>query len=192
MRKIVVMNWYSLDGFFTDLDNPAVPSWVIPDPEVDKTFQKFVSPDTMIFGRITYAQFEAHWPAVARDESAPPAMRHMAQALNNMKKIVFSKTLQNVTWQNSVLLKDNLFEEVSKLKQEVGKDIVIFGSGTIVQQLTDFKLIDEYVLSVVPTIVGTGKPMFSVTNNIDLELLEAIQFKSGIVILHYKIKHNSS
>ena len=102
-----------------------------------------------------------------------------------MTKVVFSKTLKEVTWENSKLVKGDVTKEVSKLKQGEGLDIVIFGSGTIVQQLTDEGLIDEYLIAVTPVILGAGKPLFKDVKKINLELLETRNFKSGNVLLHY-------
>lgn len=95
---------------------------------------------------------------LASDPKAPQDLKKISNELNEMKKLVVSKTLSEVTWKNSALIDGNLAEEVKKIKQADGKDIVIFGSGTIVQQLTAEQLIDEYLLCITPVILGTGNP----------------------------------
>jgi dihydrofolate reductase len=101
--------------------------------------------------------------------------------------IVFSKTLKEVTWQKSKLVEGNLIKEIHKLTQGEGPDIVIFGGGTIVQQLTNEGLIDEYLIAVMPVILGTGKSLFKNVKKCNLELLEARDFNSGNVLLHYRL-----
>src|SRR3990172_9106801 len=98
-----------------------------------------------------------------------------------------SKTMKEVTWENSKLLHGNLIEEVKKLKQGSGASIVIFGSGTIVQQLSNEGLIDEYVLTVTPVVLGTGKPLFKDVKKLDLKLLGTRSFNSGNVLLRYAL-----
>jgi dihydrofolate reductase len=105
-----------------------------------------------------------------------------------MTKIVFSKTLTEVTWENSKLVKGNVTEEVRRLKQGKGSGITIFGSGTIVQQLTSEGLIDDYWFIATPVVLGTGKPLFAGVRKLDLELLDTRNFKSGNVVLHYKTR----
>ena len=156
MRKVIVFNRVSLDGFFAGPKGESH-EWFINDHEVDKAAHKMMQPDTILFGRKTYQIFENYWPKVATDPNAPKEARSTAEELNDMTKLVFSKTLKEVTWQNSTLMKGNLADEVRKLKQGNGPDMVVFGSGTIVQQLTDEGLIDEYLLVVTPVILGAGK-----------------------------------
>jgi dihydrofolate reductase len=140
----------------------------------------------MLLGNTTYTLFENSWPPIARDPTAPEAMRDLAEEINRMTKLVFSKTRKEVTWENSKLFPGNLIEEVKKRKQENGTDIIIFGSGSIVQQLANEGLIDEYLLIVTPVVLGTGKPLFKDVNKLNLQLLQARDFKSGNVLLRYR------
>jgi dihydrofolate reductase len=103
-----------------------------------------------------------------------------------MTKVVFSKTLREVTWVNTRLVKDDLLGEVKKLKGGAGPDITIFGSGTVVGQLAHEALIDEYLIIVTPVVLGTGKPLFKDVKNMNLALIESRKFDSGNVLLHYK------
>jgi dihydrofolate reductase len=178
-----MFNRVSVDGFFAGPNGEI--DWFVMDPNVDKALHEMMQPDTILFGRVTYQLFESHWPKVATDPNAPKEARIIANELNQMTKVVFSKTLKKVTWENSKLVKGNLAKEVRKLKQGNGHDIVIFGSGTIVQQLTAEGLIDEYLFVVTPVILGAGKPLFKDVKKLNLELLETRDFKSGNVLLTY-------
>jgi dihydrofolate reductase len=193
MRKVIVFNRVSLDGFYAGADGSI--DWFVRDPEVDKYVRdpqgdkaahEMMQPDTVLFGRVTYQQFESYWPTVAKDPGAPKEARSMANDLNQMTKVVFSKTLKEVTWENSRLVKGDVTQEVRKIKQGNGPDIIIFGSGTIIQQLASEGLIDEYLILVTPVILGTGKLMFKDVKKFNLKLLKAKDFKSGNVMLHYR------
>ncbi len=189
MRKVVMLNRVSIDGFFAGPNGEI--DWFIRDPEVDEAAHGVGQADTILFGRVTYQMFESVWPKIAVDPNAPQDARTTANEINEMTKVVFSKTMKQVTWANSKLLKGNPAAEVSKLKQGNGPGMIIFGSGTIVQQLTEAGLIDEYLLVVTPVVLGTGKPLFQGVNKRDLELLETKDFKSGNVLLHYRIGKKS-
>jgi dihydrofolate reductase len=128
---------------------------------------------------------KSYWPT-------PDAIRNnpaMAEVMNNIQKIVFSRTLQSVQegplWKNVRLLHEIKPEEIVKLKDQVGKDIAILGSGTIVQQLSNLGLIDEYRFLVNPIILGAGKSLFANVEKTKLKLLQARTFKNGIVWLCY-------
>ncbi|NGM82053.1 dihydrofolate reductase family protein [Paenibacillus sp. 7124] len=184
MRKIVLFNNISVDGYYAGPGGEI--DWFIHDPEVNQAAHERMSPDTVLFGRATYQMFEGYWPHVAANPKAPEGARRMANELNQMTKVVFSSTLQEVSWMNSRLLSGNLQEEVRRLKEGEGADITIFGSGTIVQQLAKAGLIDEYLLVLTPVVIGNGKPLFIDAGKMKLELLEARSFSSGIVLLHYR------
>ncbi|MEK3912187.1 dihydrofolate reductase family protein [Paenibacillus sp. FSL H7-0331] len=185
MRKVIVFNSVSIDGYFAGPNGEV--DWFIHDPAVDKAAHEMMNPDTILFGKATYQMFENYWPHVARDPHASEGARIMANELNQMTKVVFSKTLKEVTWENSKLFHGNLAEEVRKLKQEKGADMTIFGSGTIVQQLANEGLIDELLIVATPVVIGTGKPLFKDVKEMKLVLLETKHFDSGIVVLHYRI-----
>jgi len=187
MRKIVMANWVSIDGFFAGPNGEI--DWIVRDPEVDKAWHEIgdMQADTLLSGRLSYQGFESFWPQVAKDPNAPEPMRKLADEMNQLTKVVFSKTMKEVTWENSKLLHGNLIEEVKKLKQGSGASIVIFGSGTIVQQLSNEGLIDEYVLTVTPVVLGTGKPLFKDVKKLDLKLLGTRSFNSGNVLLRYAL-----
>lgn len=183
-----MFNRVSVDGFFAGPNGEI--DWFIADHELDRALHEMrqpnaALPDMVLLGRVTYQLFESVWPKVAADPEAPREARAIADELNQMTKVVFSKTLKEVTWENTRLVKGNVAEEVSRLKQEKGSDILIFGSGTIVRQLTAEGLIDEYLFAVTPVILGIGKPLFKDVKKSNLKLLETRSFKSGNVLLRY-------
>lgn len=139
---------------------------------------------TILFGRTTYQLFESFWPVALKDPKTSEDNRKVAQNINDLEKIVFSSTLEKVTWNNSKILKNIDSEEIKKLKQEPGKDMVVFGSGTIVQAMTNLNLIDEFRLMINPVILGQGKPMFKdMKDKVNLKLLNTKTFKNGNVLL---------
>src|SRR5262245_31613157 len=148
MRRIIVLNRISLDGFFAGPNGEI--DWFLQDPEVDQAAHEKMNPDTLLLGRVTYQMFEGYWPKVPYEPNATDGLVKLANELNEMQKVVFSNTLKNVTWVNSELMDGDLLTTVKDLKQSVGADIAIFGSGSVVQQLTDVGLIDEYLLIVTP------------------------------------------
>ena len=192
MRRIVMFNWVSIDGFFAGPNGEM--DWIIRDPEVDKALRESgtdssgsasMGSDTMLLGNVTYTMFENSWPNIAKDPNAPEEMHKMAEEVERMTKVVFSQSRKEATWENSKLFSGNLVEEVQKLKQGEGSSILIFGSGTIVQQLTDAGLIDEYFIAVTPVVLGKGKQLFSDVQKRNLQLKESRQFESGNVLLRY-------
>ncbi len=107
--------------------------------------------------------------------------------LNSMRKIVFSRTLEKVEWNNSTLRKEIVPDEIAKLKQESGKDMLIYGSASVVSALTNLGLIDEYQLLVHPVILGSGKPLFKgIQKQVNMKLTSTRTHPSGIVVLYYQ------
>jgi dihydrofolate reductase len=199
MRRIVMFNRVTADGFFAGPDGNL--DWVVPDEELDRSAMEAIQrsdtgTDTILFGRRTYQLFEAFWPHALDDFSTAPdphdvggrsqEMRAMAVMLNEAAKLVFSRTLKEVTWRNSHLLHELDPREVEAMKRQPGKDMLVFGSGSIVSQLTQHGLIDEYQFVVNPVLLGSGQPLLSgVSNSVRLDLLEARDFPSGNVLLRY-------
>jgi dihydrofolate reductase len=180
-----MMNWVSIDGFYADESGSI--DWIVRDPEVDKATHGVGQgkADTMLCGRVTYQEMESFWPRAALDPNLPAGVKAMADEVNQMQKVVFSRTLTGVTWENSRLVRDDLVGEVKRLKDKGGSEMMLFGSGTIVQQLTDAGLIDDYVLIVTPVILGKGKPLFEDVTKLSVKLVSAKSFASGNVLLHY-------
>lgn len=194
MRRIVMFNWVSIDGFFAGPNGEM--DWILRDPAVDQALRESgvnedgaegARSDTMLLGNTTYTLFENSWPPIARDPNAPEGMRAMADEVARMTKVVFSQSRREVTWENSRLFHGNLLEEAARLKQGDGSPILIFGSGTIVQQLTDASLIDDYFLAVTPVVLGQGKPLFGDVQKRNLRPLAVQQFDSGNILLRYRL-----
>ncbi len=186
MRKLIVFNLVSVDGYFAGEDGDI--NW----HQVDDEFNKFAVEQTktfgaIIFGRTTYELFESYWPGAVADPATAPDDLEIAKTIDEVEKIVFSKTLKEVAWKNSKLLHEVDPEEIKKLKEQEGKDMVIFGSGTIVQALTNLGLVDEYRLMINPIILGKGKPMFKDVKEMHkLKLLNTRTFGNGNVLLYYE------
>jgi dihydrofolate reductase len=185
MRKLVVFNTVTLDGYFTG-ENGDI-SWAHTDPQDDE-WNDFVAGNAsgdglLLFGRITYEMMVSYWPTSLAAENDPV----VAEGMNNLPKIVFSRTLNEASWQNTRLVKGNLVAEVQKLKNESGPDMTILGSGTIVSQLAAAGLIDEYQIVVAPVILGRGRTMFAdLPEKLPLKLTMSRTFNNGHVFLRYK------
>jgi dihydrofolate reductase len=195
MRRIVMFNRVTADGYFAAPDGNL--GWVVPDAELDAQGAAGTSgADTILFGRRTYEMFESFWPhvgddaSVAPDPHAPgrpsPEMRAMASWINAATKVVFSRSRTEVTWRNSRLISEFDADEIAAMKRRPGKDIMIFGSGSIVSQLTEHDLIDEYQLILSPVFLGSGRSLIDhMSKSSRLELIEATAYASGNVKLRY-------
>lgn len=186
MRKIITTTWITLDGFIAGPNGEM--DWVIVDEEMGKYEGEIVSAaDTLLLGRVTYQSFAGSWPYVPDNPDAQAEEKEYARKLNAMRKIVFSRTLPSVEWNNSSLVKEVIPEEIVKLKQEPGRDMLIYGSASLVQTLTNHGLIDEYQLLVHPVVLGGGKPLFQdITARRNLRLVKTKAFPSGVVGLYYQ------
>ena len=179
MRKVIVSMFISLDGVMEQ------PSWTTPywNDEIAKfKFDELFASSALLLGRVTYEGFAAAWPSRTDEQG-------FADRMNGLPKYVVSTTLEKAEWNNSHLIKDakRVAEEVSKLKQQPGQDILIFGSGELVHTLMQHDLIDEYRLLVYPVVLGSGKPLFKdIKNSSRLKLLSTKTFSSGVVLLCYQ------
>jgi dihydrofolate reductase len=186
MRKIITTTWISLDGFIAGPNNEM--DWVRVDDEMGKYEMDIVTAaDTLLLGRVTYQSFAGAWPYVPDNPAADPGEKEYALKLNAMRKIVFSRTLPAVEWHNSSLLKEVLPETITQLKHEPGRDMLIYGSASIVQALANHGLIDEYQLLVHPVVLGSGKPLFqNIRDRQKLQLIKTKTFPSGVIGLYYQ------
>jgi dihydrofolate reductase len=191
MRKVILSNMVTLDGFFEGPNKEL--DWHIVDEEFNQYAIDLLSNvDALLFGRVTYQLMADYWPAASTNPSTPKSDLEIADKMNNLPKIVFSKTLQEVKWNNSRLVKENIAEEISKMKTQPGKDMVIFGSGSIVSTFMRLGLIDEYRIIVNPIVLGNGNPLFKgINGKQNLKLLNTKVFDSGIVILFYEPRSSS-
>jgi len=182
MRKVILFNFITLDGFFED-ENQSL-EWHNVDDEFNKfAIEQLNTADLLLFGRITYQLMASYWPTPDSIADDPV----VAQKMNSLPKIVFSKTLEKAEWENTRLVKENIREEIEKLKNQPGKDMFIFGSAELASTLREMGLIDEYRIMVNPVVIGSGKPLFlNINTNFNLKLLRTTVFKSGNVLLYYE------
>jgi len=185
MRKIIFQMLISLDGYFEGLNKEL--DWHIVDDEFNEYASEVLDAvDVILFGRVTYQLMAGYWPTSAARTDDPI----IAEKMNRLPKIVFSKTLTKAEWNNTRLVRENVEEEISQLKRQPGKDLVIFGSSDLTLSLSESGLIDEYRLFVIPLFLGAGKPVLhGLKGRLRLELLRTRQFKSGVVLLCYRPKN---
>jgi dihydrofolate reductase len=182
MPTLMVFDQVTLDGYFTSAHGDM--SWA---HKSDPEWNEFVAGNAsgggrLVFGRVTYDMMASYWPTpqAARDNPV------VAKQMNAMPKIVFSKTLDEVSWSNTTLIKDDPATAMRKLKKEPGENMVILGSGSIVSQLTQAGLVDEYQIIVNPLVLGTGKTLFAtVKERVGLKLTKTRAFQNGNVLLCY-------
>ena len=180
MAKLSVFNFITLNGYYKGPNEDI--SWHRHGGEENEyAAEGAQSGSTLLFGRITYQMMASYWPTSQAMKSFPD----VAVGMNKSEKIVFSRTLQKAEWSNTRLVKDNIVEEVKKLKQ-LGKDLTILGSGSIATQIAEAGLIDEFAILVDPVALGTGTPLFEgMKQNLGLKLTSSRAFKSGVVLLTY-------
>jgi dihydrofolate reductase len=189
MRKIISMIHLSLDGFASGPNDEL--DWIAYDSELEGYAHSLHSrTDAVIWGRRTYEGMAGYWLTVPGNPNSTPAELDHAGWLENATKIVVSRTLDKIAWNNNpntVLIKDNIAEQISAIKQQPGKDIWFLGSTMLAQTFMQLDLIDEYRININPTVLGRGKPLFAhVRRNFQLKLLESKTFQSGVVALVYE------
>ncbi len=184
MPQLHVFNSTTLDGYFTDPKDDI--SWAHTGND-DPEYQKFIAEnakggDTLVLGRKTYEMMASYWPTPEASKNQPD----VAEGMNKLRKIVFSKTLKDLKWNNSILMKGDPVEEMRKLKAGDGKQMTILGSGTIISQLAPAGLIDQYLLLVNPVVLGDGRTMFDgVAKQLKLKLTGTRAFGNGKVLMTY-------
>jgi dihydrofolate reductase len=180
--------WVTLDGFIAGPNGEM--DWVtsIYDDAMGNYEDELVSnADTLLLGRVTYQSFASAWPKVPENPSVSEGEKQYARKLNAMQKIVFSKTLDKAEWNNSTVKREVIPEEIEKIKQVAGKDILIYGSASIVHELANLRLIDEYQLLLHPVVLGGGKPLFGGKSRENkLKLTRTKASPSGVVLLCYQ------
>lgn len=181
MGKLGVFNLVTVDGYIAGPGGDL--SWHVVDPD----FQKFAeegsnSGSTLLFGRVTYELMASYWPTAEAQTDDPV----VAKGMNSAPKVVFSRTLKKADWANTRLVKDDIPGEVRKLKQS-GRDLTILGSASVVAQLAQAGLIDEYQILFVPVVLGAGKTMFEgIKAKMNLKLTKSQAFGNGSMLLNYR------
>lgn len=182
MRRVVVFNQVSLDGFFVDAHGDM--SWAHKD---DEEWSEFVEGNaagdgTLVFGRVTYEMMASFWPS----EQAKQIDPIVAERMNALPKMVFSKTMAAASWLNTTLLRGDAILHVKRLKRGEGSDLVILGSGSLVSSFAAAGVIDEYQIVVNPIVLGRGRTLFeSVGSRLPLRCVSTRQFQNGNVLIRY-------
>ena len=180
-RKLISQIMVSLDGFIEDPDGEI--NW----HNVDEEYNEYASgllnsADAILFGRRTYQLMADYWQTPNAFLNDPV----IARLMNQLPKIVFSKTLEKIEWQNSRLVKENIVKEITQLKRQQGHDLVILGSADLTSRFTKLGMVDEYQIMVNPVVLGKGKPFFKNIQKLNLELLYSKSFRSGNVLICYQ------
>src|SRR5258705_1542759 len=184
MRKLSIFNFVTLNGFFKGPGEDT--SWHKHGGEEAEFSAENLKPgNILLFGRVTYEMMASFWHTPMAVENFPT----VAEGMNKAEKIVFSRTLKKAVWQNTKVIKENIVEEIRKMKKLPGKDMTVLGSGSIITQLAEHGLIDEYQIMIDPVAIGKGTPIFNnLEHELDLKLISTRTFKSGVVLLSYQPK----
>jgi dihydrofolate reductase len=190
MRRIIASEYVTLDGVMEapggedSLGTRGGWSFTFSSEEAAAfEFDELFASDALLLGRVTYQIFAASWPSRTGD---------FADRMNHLPKYVASTTLETAAWANSHLISDDIVEAVSKLKQQAGQNILIYGSADLVHTLTQHTLIDEYRLMIFPIVLGVGKRLFNDGSSLILKLVETKAFRSGVVVLTYQPEREAS
>jgi dihydrofolate reductase len=185
MRRLTVFNNISLDGYFTGAGGDL--TWAYAAPE-DREFNAFVEGnarggDLLLLGRITYEMMAGYWPTALAALQKPV----LAGWMNALNKVVFSRTMDRAGWANTRLVSDGLAEEIRRLKAGPGGGLTVLGSGSVVAQLAQAGLVDEYQLVVNPVVLGAGRTLFEgVVEHLPMTFLRSRTFANGCVLLCYQ------
>lgn len=179
MGKVVAAINMTLDGF---CDHTAM----IPDDEIHQHYNELLSNSgALVYGRTTYQLMENYWPLVVNKPTGNKPVDEFAEIIENIDKIVFSRTLKELAWKNVRLAKKSLQKEILELKQQVDKDILV-GSRSLIVSSMELNLIDEFQLNILPIVIGKGLPLFKdLKTRIMLNLINTKTFKSGAVLHYY-------
>jgi dihydrofolate reductase len=188
MRKVILSMNVTLDGFMAGPNSEMDWHFKYWNNEMSKyACEQLTRADAILLGRITYDAMAGYWPFIGCDNSYPREDIAFAGMMNNHAKIVFSKSLRTTPWFNTLLIREKVSETIRELKSKPGKDMILYGSGSIASLLIRLGLVDEYLLWVHPLILGKGKPLFrSLKDQRLLQLVDIKKFESGVVLMYYK------
>ena len=179
MRKLIMWNIITLDGYFEGNRNWDLPfNELIWGEELERlSLEQLNSADYLVFGRVTYEGMAAYW-STAKGE--------IADLMNEIPKLVFSKTLQTADWNNTTLIKENASDKIKKLKEEGGRDMYVFGSSILSETFINDNLFDEYRIGIAPVILGSGRPLFRQgISSQNLSLVSTQQLSTGGLVATY-------
>jgi dihydrofolate reductase len=188
MRKLVLFMHTSLDGFVAGPNGEM--DWINVDEDMfEYAGNQTDQSDTALYGRVTYQMMESYWPTAGDQPDATKHDKQHSSWYNKVTKVVLSKTMEGVKLTNLHIISNDLPDEIIKLKQAPGKNILIFGSPTAAHSLMTENLIDDYWLFVNPILLGQGIPLFKgIIDRIKLKFITSNTFSSGVVCLHYERK----
>jgi len=200
MRKLIVCNIMSLDGYY---EGPGKNVMVLFDYRLDAyptdesfdaySAERLRAADTLLLGRTSYDGFKGYWPSVANDPSASPTTREISRLNNAIDKVVISDSLtskETEPWHNTrIISRADAHEQIAELKRQTGKDILVFGSHTLWNDLLANDLVDELHLMIGPVVLGAGTPVFDGQPTVSLQLIDTHTWdSSGNVLVRYKVR----
>lgn len=190
MRKLFVFLHASLDGMVEGPNGTMDIGWIAYNGDLEKYAEEILRPvDTVLWGRNTYLGMKHYWTSVPSNPQASSHEVAHAAWVDAIPKVVFSTTLEQVDWNNARLVKENVEEEIMKLKQRPGGDMIVLGSPRFAHVLLRLGLVDQLKITVSPVVLGGGLPLFAdMKQTIDLELAEHRSFENGVLGLVYEIK----
>lgn len=188
MRKLVFFMHTSLDGFVAGLQGEM--NWITVDEDIfDFVTTMTENADTALYGRVTYEMMQSYWPTAADQPNASKHDKEHSVWYKNVSKVVLSKTMSAEGLENTVVIANELTENINKIKEQEGKNMLIFGSPRASHSLLGEGLVDEFWLFVNPVLLGQGIPLFKgITETTELQLIESKTFSCGVIALHYEKK----
>jgi dihydrofolate reductase len=188
MRKVVVFLHASLDGIVEGPNGVMDINWIAYDGDMEKHAAEILSTvDTVLWGKNTYLGMQGYWTTVPSNPEASPHEVAHAKWIDETTKIVFSTTLEHADWNNTRLVKGNVAEEIAKLKDQPGKDMIVLGSPRFAHHLMQLGLVDEYKMTISPVVLGKGLPYFKdIPEKMNLKLNQFKKFDSGAIGLTYQ------
>jgi dihydrofolate reductase len=187
MRKIISFTHMSLDGYVAGPNGEM--DWIVYDDEMVHNAQELTAKTgAALYGRVTYELMVGYWPTVLDNPDATPEERHHAEWVENIEKVVFSRTMDKATWNNTSLIKENIAAEIAKIKERPGQNMVIFGSPRLTHSLARLGLVDLYRININPVSIGSGIPLFEKDQPpVKLSLAESKTFANGVVGALYQV-----
>ena len=186
-RKVVLLMGMGLDGFGAGGWTPPVNRGLNVEEINNELRQQLASIDTFLFGRVSFELWEKVWPPMAQQPGSSSFTKEFSRLTDGMKKVVYSKTLKSVTWQNSRLVNGSIADDVAEMKRTTGGDLAIVGGPRIARAFGELGLIDEYRLWIHPTILGSGTPLLGNQGEArDLDIIDAKTFGANALCLHLR------
>ena len=185
MRKVIFQEWLSMDGYAADANGSVrfIESTTLNKYSDLDQLAWLDTIDTILLGANTYRLFVDFWPTATRDQEV------IADKLNSIPKIVFSKSIKKASWgkwQDATVISTDAVQALKDLKAKNGKDMVLWGSISLAQDFMKANLIDEYHLRICPLVLGAGRPLFENTGPLNFELYDSKQYESGLMLLQYR------